>query len=225
MKRLAGIELGGTKVVAVLGEGTIIVERVQHPLGSPGETLGALSDLLARWHAAAPLDALGIASFGPISLDPARADYGRLLRTAKPGWTGIDVVGPLRRAFAGPLALHTDVTAAALAEGRFGAAQGCDDFAFMTVGTGGRRYRGGRAYVALAVDSGGRVRGAQVLRGWTTFAKAKPLTAVVGQRVNKVAGDSPIAGLDKTAREACREAATLFLSARQEWREGGVTTT
>ena len=95
----------------------------------------------------------------------------------------------------------------------------------MTVGTGGRRYRGGRAYVALAVDSGGRVRGAQVLRGWTTFAKAKPLTAVVGQRINKVAGDSPIAGLDRTAREACREAATLFLSARQEWREGGVTTT
>ena len=134
MNRLAGIELGGTKVIAVLGEGTTIVERVQHPLGPPADTLGFFRDLIASWHDAAPLDALGIASFGPISLDPARADYGRLLRTPKPGWTGIDIVGGI--GFGGPTALHTDVTAAALAEGRLGAAQGCDDFAYMTVGTG-----------------------------------------------------------------------------------------
>ena len=134
MSRLAGIELGGTKVIAVLGKGTTIVERVERPLGAPEATLAEFRALIAAWHAAAPLDALGIASFGPISLDPARADYGRLLRTPKPGWTGIDVVGG--SGFGGPTVLHTDVTAAALAEGRLGAAQGCDDFAYMTVGTG-----------------------------------------------------------------------------------------
>ena len=136
MTRLAGIELGGTKVIAVLGEGTAIVERVQRPLSAPVETLAWLRDQLADWTTAAPIDALGIASFGPIGLDRARADYGRLLVTAKPGWTGADLLGGLRDAFAGPTALHTDVTAAALAEGRFGAARGCDDFAYMTVGTG-----------------------------------------------------------------------------------------
>ena len=134
MSRLAGIELGGTKVLAVLGKGTTIVGRVERPLGAPEATLAEFRALIASWHAAAPLDALGIASFGPISLDPARADYGRLLRTPKPGWTGIDIVGGI--GFGGPTALHTDVTAAALAEGRLGAAQGCDDFAYMTVGTG-----------------------------------------------------------------------------------------
>ena len=136
MTRLAGIELGGTKVIAVLGEGTAIVERVQRPFDSPETTLSWLRETLAGWDAAAPIDALGIASFGPISLDRARADYGRLLVTAKPGWTGADLVGGLRGAIAGPTLLHTDVTAAALAEGRFGAARGCDDFAYMTVGTG-----------------------------------------------------------------------------------------
>ena len=136
MTRLAGIELGGTKVIAVLGEGTAIVERVQRPFDSPETTLSWLRETLAGWDTAAPIDALGIASFGPISLDRARADYGRLLVTAKPGWTGADLVGGLRGAFAGPTLLHTDVTAAALAERRFGAAQGCDDFAFITVGTG-----------------------------------------------------------------------------------------
>ena len=134
MKRLAGIELGGTKVIAVLGHETTIVERVERPLGTTDETLAEFGGLIARWHAAAPLDALGIASFGPISLDPARADYGRLLRTPKPGWSGVDIVGGI--AFDGPTVLHTDVTAAALAEGRFGAARECDDFAYMTVGTG-----------------------------------------------------------------------------------------
>ena len=134
MTRLAGIELGGTKVIAVLGQGTTIVERVERPLETPNETLAEFRDLIARWHATAPIDALGIASFGPISLDPARADYGRLLRTPKPGWSGVDIVGGV--AFDGPTVLHTDVTAAALAEGRFGAAKACDDFAYMTVGTG-----------------------------------------------------------------------------------------
>ena len=113
-----------------------MVERIECPLGPPGQTLGWLEQQIDQWHAAAPLAALGIASFGPIGLDPARADHGRLMRTTKPGWSGVDVRGALARSFAGPIALHTDVTAAALAEGRLGAARGCDDFAYMTVGTG-----------------------------------------------------------------------------------------
>lgn len=136
MTRLAGIELGGTKVVAVLGTGTAIVERVERPIGAPDDTFAWLGEQIAQWHAAAPISALGIASFGPIGLDRERADHGRLLRTTKPGWSGADVLGAMASAFAGPIALHTDVTAAAIAEGTLGAARGCDDLAFMTVGTG-----------------------------------------------------------------------------------------
>jgi len=85
----------------------------------------------------------------------------------------------------------------------------------ITVGTGGRRYRGGRAFVALAVDAGGHVRAATVLRGWTTFARSRPLYAVVGTRLNRLAGQTPVNGLDAPAREACRQAAELLISARR----------
>lgn len=93
----------------------------------------------------------------------------------------------------------------------------------VSVGAGGRRYRGGRAFVALAVDEAGRVRGALVLRGWTTFSRARPLSPVVGQRASKLAGPAQISGLDCTEREASREAATLLLHARTRRAGGPIT--
>lgn len=84
----------------------------------------------------------------------------------------------------------------------------------VTVGAGGRRYRGGRAFVALAVDPSGRVKAALVLRGWTTFARPRPCTGVVGQRVTKLAGPAEIPGLDRTQREASRQAAELLVQSR-----------
>lgn len=85
----------------------------------------------------------------------------------------------------------------------------------ITVGTGGQRYRGGLAFVALAVDAGGTVRAATVLRGWTTFARSRPLEAVVGKRLNRLAAQAPVSGLDAPVREACRQAAELLIKARR----------
>ncbi|SFR76957.1 ROK family protein [Sphingomonas jatrophae] len=130
-----GIELGGTKGIAVLARGRDIVERVRVPTTTPAETLGALLEQAARWAAAEAVAAIGLASFGPLRLDPARTGYGRIAATPKPGWADADVRG----AFAGlglPLGFDTDVNGAVLAEARWGAAQGCDTAAYMTVGTG-----------------------------------------------------------------------------------------
>ena len=136
MARLAGVELGGTKAVVVLGDERGIAERVRIPVSDADRTLASVADQLARWNRDAPIEALGIAGFGPLCVDPERADYGRILRTPKQGWEGADLIGALQAAVDGPIALHTDVTAAALAEGRWGAARGCADYAYMTVGTG-----------------------------------------------------------------------------------------
>lgn len=130
--RLAGVELGGTNANLVLAEGMRIIDRVRLPVGAPVETLGAIREQLERWD----VQALGIASFGPICVDPGSSDYGTMLATTKPGWTGAPVLAALASGVAGPVALHTDVVGAALAEGRFGAAQHCSDFVYITVGTG-----------------------------------------------------------------------------------------
>jgi fructokinase len=58
------------------------------------------------------------------------------LPTPKPGWTNAEVVAPLQAALNLPVGFDTDVNGAALAESRWGAAQGCDPVLYITIGTG-----------------------------------------------------------------------------------------
>jgi len=127
---LAGIELGGTKAIAVLARGGVIVDRLRLATTTPAETLGAIAARLAEWRP----DALGIASFGPVAINPKDPLYGHILATPKPGWKGTDLIAALSRDV--PVALTTDVIAAALAEGQSGAAVGLGDFVYVTIGTG-----------------------------------------------------------------------------------------
>lgn len=133
---LAGVELGGTKAIVVLGRGEAIVERHRFPTTSPGETLSPIADLLRRWAAEHRPQALGIASFGPLAIDPAAANYGEILPTTKRGWAGTNLFAELAGLIDGPTGLSTDVIAPALAEAEWGAAKGCSDHAYITVGTG-----------------------------------------------------------------------------------------
>ena len=127
---LAGVELGGTKTIVVLARGGAIVERVRIATATPDETLGQVAAQLAQWR----FDALGIAGFGPLDLDPASPRYGEIRATPKPGWAGTNLIA--RLAGSTPVALSTDVIAAALAEAATGAAVGCRHLCYITVGTG-----------------------------------------------------------------------------------------
>ncbi len=133
---IAGVELGGTKTIAVIGRGADILERVQIPTTTPAETIGAIAAQLREWQDEHHPVALGVASFGPISLDARYGAAGRMLATPKKGWPGADIMGPLVEAMPVPARLHTDVTAAALAEGRWGVARDLSDFVYITIGTG-----------------------------------------------------------------------------------------
>ena len=133
----AGVELGGTKCVAILAAGPDeIAARESVPTTTPEETLGRITELLATWRSREGFAALGIASFGPLNLDTVSPNYGRIASTPKPCWTGADVRGQLSTAAAVPVAFDTDVNGAALAEMRWGSGIGVDDFAYVTVGTG-----------------------------------------------------------------------------------------
>jgi fructokinase len=137
-KLLAGVELGGTKCVCILGTGPADVRAQERlPTGEREETLRQIEAVLERWRAqfGSPR-ALGIASFGPVDLKPGSPTYGFITSTSKLPWRDTDVASRLGRRLGVPVGIDTDVNGAALAEGRWGGAQGLDDFAYVTVGTG-----------------------------------------------------------------------------------------
>lgn len=131
--RLGGIEAGGTKFVLAVGSARGAIEaRHTIPTRAPDETLAEAADWLA---AQGPLAALGIASFGPVELDPRAPNWGHITATPKPAWSGCDIAGFLGGHLAVPVAFETDVNAAALAE--YHAAGGkVASLAYITVGTG-----------------------------------------------------------------------------------------
>ena len=127
----AGVELGGTKCVAILASGPErILARETVPTTTPQETLERLSDTLASWESEG-FHALGIGSFGPLDLEA-----GTIASTPKPGWRGAEVKRRLAEAARVPVAFDTDVNGAALAEMQWGSGRDMQDFAYVTVGTG-----------------------------------------------------------------------------------------
>ena len=132
-----GIEAGGTKFVCAVGTGPDDIRaEVRFPTTLPDETLDRAISFFQEQAQAAPLAAIGVASFGPVDLHPQSSTFGYVTGTVKPGWSYTDVVGYLERALNRPVGFDTDANGAALAEHTWGAAQGLDTFLYLTVGTG-----------------------------------------------------------------------------------------
>ncbi len=127
-QRLGAVEAGGTKFrVALFSDGDIVEEH-RIPTAVPDITLPAVRAHLASW---AP-EAIGIAAFGPISLDGDRR--GVMGSTPKPGWPGADLIAELDVGV--PMGIDTDVGAAAIAELDRGAGRDVESLCYVTVGTG-----------------------------------------------------------------------------------------
>lgn len=131
---LGAVEAGGTKFrAAVVSADMTVVESVRVPTTDPDTTLGAVA---AFFEQAQPVAALGIASFGPVDLDPGSPRYGSLVGTPKPGWPDAPILGRLAAALGVPAAIQTDVEAAAVAEQTLGPQPRPRRLAYVTVGTG-----------------------------------------------------------------------------------------
>jgi len=128
--RVAAVLGGGTHTRYAVREGARELARGSIKTADPERTIDALLEEL-RSHAP---EALGLATFGPVDLDPASATFGCLEDTPKPGWGGAPFGPALAAGLGGlPWAVDTDVNAAALAEA---AAGGEGTLAYVTVGTG-----------------------------------------------------------------------------------------
>ncbi len=131
------IEAGGTKCVCAVGAGPQDLRaRVEFPTTSPQETIAHVITFFQEQAQRECLLAVGIASFGPIDVNPASPHWGYITSTPKPGWQNVDLAGPIGHALNLPVAFDTDVNVAALGEREWGAAQGLDTFVYITVGTG-----------------------------------------------------------------------------------------
>jgi fructokinase len=198
----AGVELGGTKCIALLASGPDeVLARETVPTATPDETLGRIEQILSGWRSGHNIAGLGVASFGPLDLEA-----GSIASTPKPGWAGADVRGRLSGALGVPAVFDTDVNGAALAELRWGSGWGMRDFAYITVGTGigvglvvdGKPTRGfghcelGHARVSRS--PGDDFAGSCPFHGDCVegLASGTALRARVGDRVAELGPDDPV---------------------------------
>jgi len=138
MKLLGGIEAGGTKFVCMVGSdpGNVRKEE-QFPTTTPRETIDRATEFFLPYVQSGELAAIGIASFGPLDLNPGSPTYGYITTTPKPGWSQIDLYGEIQGNLHVPVAFDTDVNAAAFGEQYWlPENRSLDPFIYMTVGTG-----------------------------------------------------------------------------------------
>jgi fructokinase len=226
-----GIEAGGTKFVCAIGDANSAALRARAEFATGDDPQALLSEVVSWFKDAAlhhgALAALGVASFGPVDLDPRSPTHGFITTTPKRGWKNTDVLGPLRRAFPGAaIGFDTDVNGAALGEGRWGAARdlaesGSEDFVYITVGTGigGGAVVGGKllhglvhpemGHVPMPVLDSDRFEGACAFHGrcWEGLCGGPAIAKRAGRPAQELAADDP--AWDLTARYMAHALVTL----------------
>jgi fructokinase len=143
---LGGIEAGGTKFICGVGTGPEDLQTVSFPTRTPEETIPKVLQFF-REMGGVNLRSIGIASFGPVDLDPDSPTFGYITSTPKVGWANFDFVSAIKNAMEVPVSFDTDVGAAILGEVRWGAARGLSDAMYITVGTG----------IGAGIVSGGQI--------------------------------------------------------------------
>lgn len=138
-----GLDIGGTKSSAVLGEldwerGTYYrVDRVEIPM--EGDSWQSVLDRLVAacrnmtfFHQELKSRAVGISCGGPLD-----GRKGIIYSPPNlPGWDDVPIVDYVSTALDIPAFLENDANACALAEWRFGEGIGCNNLIFLTFGTG-----------------------------------------------------------------------------------------
>jgi fructokinase len=138
MKLFGGIESGGTKFVCSVGrDPDHIISDISFPTTNPTETIQKTIEFFAPYSMRNELTSVGIASFGPVDLNPASQTFGFITTTPKTGWQQVDLYGEIQKALKVPIAFDTDVNAAAFGEKYWiPENQPLDPFLYITVGTG-----------------------------------------------------------------------------------------
>lgn len=132
-----GIEAGGTKFVCAVGDiSGHIIEKSVISTRLPHETMNDVIEFIRKSTENVKLLSIGVATFGPLYLDPTSPYFGYVDAEQKAGWGHFDLIGTIKKHFNVPIGFDTDVNGSALGEARWGAGVGLDTFAYWTIGTG-----------------------------------------------------------------------------------------
>ena len=132
----AAIETGGTKCLVSVGRDPNSATRHRIETAYPDETANAIELIILDEIGRDTLDAIGIASFGPLNVDVESPDYGRIGPTPKPLWERFNLRSHLQQRFDCPVMSESDVNGAALAEAAWQLDRPINHVAYVTVGTG-----------------------------------------------------------------------------------------
>ena len=150
-KRVIGVDLGGTKILAgVVDREGHVEHRREHrtPTASEGELLAGLDEAVEELLT----DEIAALGFGIPS--PIDQRTGRALQAVNIPLTDIDFRARMKERFGLPIGVENDANAATYAEFRFGAARDVDSMIMLTLGTG---------------CGGGAVVDGELFRGWAEF--------------------------------------------------------
>jgi glucokinase len=150
-KRVIGVDLGGTKILAgVVDDEGHVERRREHPTPTASQ-----EELLAGLDAAVEellSDEIAALGFGIPS--PIDQRSGRALQAVNIPLGEIDFRSRMAERFGLPVGIENDANAATYAEFRFGAGRDVEDMVMLTLGTG---------------CGGGAVIDGRLFRGWAEF--------------------------------------------------------
>ena len=126
------IEAGGTKMIVAVGDSDgNILKTKEIKTFTPDETMPLILDFFKE----DKIDAIGIGAFGPVCVDKASPDYGKIGKTPKLSWVDFSWTKAFEDAGI-PVVVDTDVNAAAIGEVIYGSGKDLLDVIYITIGTG-----------------------------------------------------------------------------------------
>jgi glucokinase len=198
--RYVGIDLGGTKTLALVAEADgSILSRATVPTpasGSAERVVGAMANAASQALAAASLTPGGAAGIGIASAGAVDAARGTVVHSPQIGsLSDTPVVTMLRAHIDLPAVIDNDANLAALGEQRYGAGRGERNVVFITISTGigggiiidGGLYRGangaGGEIGHMSVDAHGPYGRSTTRGAWESLCSGTALARIAGERM------------------------------------------
>ena len=137
MQAHLGVDVGKTNLrVGVFDPDLQIIDRWSVSTADVALAQMELRDRLFALPSQYRVISTGISIFGPLQVDPSKAEYGAVIESSEPAWSGVNIPAQVAEILERDVYFDFDVSAGALAEATIGSGRGKSTFIYLSVGTG-----------------------------------------------------------------------------------------